>query len=42
MKYALEKRSGAMIHIQDFIKIGLGLRRLRGWIQRHTDSIVIS
>jgi hypothetical protein len=42
MKYVGEMGSGAMIYIPSFIKIGLGIRKSRGGIHRHTDSLVIA
>jgi hypothetical protein len=42
MKYAVEMRSGAMIHIPSFMKIGSGIQKLIGKIHRHTDSMVIA
>jgi hypothetical protein len=42
MKYASEMGSGAMMHIQIFIKIGSAVQKLIGGIHRHTDSMVIA
>jgi hypothetical protein len=42
MKYTAEMGSGAMIYIPVFIRIGSGIQKLIGGIQRHTDSKVIS
>jgi hypothetical protein len=42
MKYAVEMRSGAMIYIPSFIKIGSGIQKLKGGIHRHTDRMEIS
>jgi hypothetical protein len=42
MKYAVEMGSGAMIYIPSFINIGSGIQKLRGGVQRHTDSMMIS
>jgi hypothetical protein len=42
MKYVVEMGSGVMIYIRNFIKIGSGIRRLRGGIHRHTDSLEIA
>jgi hypothetical protein len=42
MKYAAEMSSGIMIFIPSFMKIGSGIQKLRGGIQRHTESMVIS
>jgi hypothetical protein len=40
--YAVEMRSGAMIYIPRFIKIGSGVQKLIGRIHRHTDRMLIS
>jgi hypothetical protein len=42
MKYAVEMGSGALIHVQSFIKIGSGIQNLIGGMHRYTDSKVIS
>jgi hypothetical protein len=39
MTYAVEVGSRAMIYITDFIKIGSGIQKLIGGIQRHIDSM---
>jgi hypothetical protein len=35
MKYAVEIGSGAMIYIPNFIKIGSGIQRLKGGINKY-------
>jgi hypothetical protein len=40
MKFVVEMGSGAMIYIQDFIKIGSGIEKLVGG--EYTNSKVIS
>jgi hypothetical protein len=45
MKYVVEMRSGVMIYIPSFIKIGLGIQKLIMGLHRHiysTDSMVIA
>jgi hypothetical protein len=42
MKYAVEIRSGVMIYIPSFIKIGSGIQKLIGGNHRHTDSMEIT
>jgi hypothetical protein len=37
MKYAVKMGSGAMIYIPSFMKIGSGIQKLIGGIQRYTD-----
>jgi hypothetical protein len=41
MRYAVEMASGAVIYIPSFVKIGSGIQKLIGKIQRHTESMVI-
>jgi Uri superfamily endonuclease len=42
MTYATENGSSAMIYTQSFIKIGSGIQKLKGRIQRHTDRMQIA
>jgi hypothetical protein len=42
MKYAIEMGSGAMIHIPSFMKIGSGIQKLIGGIQRNTERMKIT
>jgi hypothetical protein len=43
MKYAVERGSGAMICIPNFMKIDSGIQKLmEGEIRRHTDSLSIA
>jgi hypothetical protein len=43
MRQAVEKGSGAVIYIPNFIKIGSGIQTfIQGRIYRHTDSVEIS
>jgi hypothetical protein len=41
MKYATEMRSGVMIYISSFIKIGSGIRKLIGGIHRQQCDLII-
>jgi hypothetical protein len=38
MKYAVEMGSGAVIYVPIFIKIGSGIQKLIGGIQRHRQQ----
>jgi hypothetical protein len=42
MQYAVEMRSGAVIYIPSFIKIGSGIQKLIGAIHTHRDSMEIA
>jgi hypothetical protein len=43
MQQAVEKGSGAVIYIPNFIKIGSGIQTfIEGRIHRHTDSMEIA
>jgi hypothetical protein len=42
MKYANEMGSAAMINIPSFIQTALGVQKLMGGIQRHTDRMEIA
>jgi hypothetical protein len=42
VKYAVEMGSGAAIYIPSFIKIGSGIRKLKGAIYKHTYSMGIA
>jgi hypothetical protein len=42
MKYGVQMGSGAMTYIPSFVKIGSGIQRLIGRIQRHKDSMEIA
>jgi hypothetical protein len=42
MKYDFKFRSGAMIYVPSFIKIGSGIQKLMGGIRRHTSSVMNS
>jgi hypothetical protein len=42
MKYAVEMGSVAMIYVPNFIKIGSGIRKLIGWINRHAVRMEIA
>jgi hypothetical protein len=42
MNYAAEMGSGAMIYIQNFIKIGSNIQIFIAVINRHSDSMVMA
>jgi hypothetical protein len=42
MKNAIEMGSGAMMHIPSSIKIGSGIQKLIGGIQRNTGRMMIA